>query len=301
MKKNIETTEINTQNTNTSDELSPLKEFFINFLRNRSAMIGASILVVFIFLAIFAPLLTPYTPFEQDTNALKIKPFQDGHLLGTDDLGRDLFTRIIYGGRISLVIGLFSTSIGFILGGIIGLFSGFYGGKIDKIIMRFMDIVLSFPYILLAIVIITILGPSLINAMIAISISSIPIYARLIRSSVLVQKEEEYVLAERSLGASSLSLMFHTILPNSIMPMIIQGTLGIGKALLSTAALSFIGLGAQPPTPEWGLMIASSRQFVTNAWWIVTLPGIATMLVVFGFNLLGDGIRDIFDPRLKNK
>lgn len=301
MKNKIKTTKTDAKTSNKNDELSPLKEFGINFLGNRSAMIGASILIVFIFLAIFAPLLTSYTPFEQDTNALKIKPFQDGHLLGTDDLGRDLFTRIIYGGRISLTIGLFSTSIAFILGGLIGLFSAFYGGIVEKITMRLMDITLSFPYILLAIVVVTILGPSLINAMIAISISSIPIYARLMRASVLVQKEEEYVLAERSLGASSLSLMFQTILPNSIMPMIIQGTMGIGRALLSSAALSFIGLGAQPPTPEWGLMIASSRQFVTSAWWIVTLPGIATMLVVFGFNLLGDGIRDVFDPRLKNK
>ena len=280
-------------------ELPPLKEFAIRFVHNRSAMIGCIILVVFALLAIFAPVFTTYTPQEQDLNALKLKPFQEGHLLGTDDLGRDLFTRIIYGGRISLTIGLFSTSIALIIGGLIGLFAGFYGGWFEKILMRLMDIMLSFPYILLAIIIVTILGPSLINAMIAISISSMPIYARLMRSSVLAQKNEEYVLAEKSLGASPMSLMFVTILPNSIMPMIVQATLGVGSALLSTAALSFIGLGAQPPTPEWGLMIASSRQFITSAWWIVTLPGLATMLTVFGFNLLGDGFRDLFDPRLR--
>lgn len=280
-------------------EMHPLKEFCYRFVRNKSAMIGIIILIIFFTLAIFAPLFTTYSPFEQDSNALKVKPFQEEHLLGTDDLGRDLFTRIIYGGRISMTIGFFSTAISLLLGGMLGLIAGFYGGWIDKLLMRIIDVMLSFPYILLAIIIVTILGPSLLNAMIAIAISSTPMYARLMRSSVLAQKEEEYVMAERSLGTSQISLMFVTILPNSIMPMIVQATLGIGNAILSSAALSFIGLGAQPPNPEWGLMIASSRQFITSAWWIVTFPGIATMFTVFGFNLLGDGIRDLLDPRLK--
>ena len=277
----------------------PLREFLQHFVRNRSAMIGLAILFLFFLLALLAPLLTPYTPFEQDSSALKLRPFSPGHFWGTDDLGRDLFTRVAYGGRISLSIGFFSTSIALFFGGLFGLVAGFLGGWLDRLLMRLADILLSFPYILLAIIIVTVLGPSLVNAMIAISISSMPIYARLMRSSVLSVKEEEYVLAERSLGASTASLMFVTVLPNSITPMIVQATLGIGNAILSSAALSFIGLGAQPPNPEWGLMIASSRQFVTTASWIVLFPGLATMLAVFGFNLLGDGIRDLLDPRLK--
>jgi ABC-type dipeptide/oligopeptide/nickel transport system permease subunit len=183
---------------------------------------------------------------------------------------------------------------------LIGVTAGYIGGVYDKIVMRLIDIMLAFPYILLTIVIVAVLGPNLLNAMIAIGISQVPRYARLVRASVLAEKENDYVTAERSLGASPLSLMFISILPNCLAPVSVQATLGVGEAILSSAALSFLGLGAQPPTPEWGLMIASSREFITNAWWIVTFPGLATLLAVLGFNLFGDGLRDILDPKLRD-
>jgi peptide/nickel transport system permease protein/dipeptide transport system permease protein len=199
-----------------------------------------------------------------------------------------------------MTIGVISVGISLFFGIIIGVTSAFYGGMFDKIVMRIIDIMLAFPYILLTIVIVSILGPSLTNAMVAIGISQVPRYARVVRASVLAEKESDYVLAEKALGASNFELMFLTILPNCLSPTIVQATLGIGEAILNSAGLSFLGLGAQPPTPEWGLMIASSKQFITNAWWIVTLPGIAILLAVLGFNLFGDGLRDILDPKMRN-
>ena len=251
-------------------------------------------------MAFLSPWLTPFDPNTQDISIRKTAPFVTSHILGTDDFGRDLLTRIIYGSRISLAIGTISVGISLTFGIIIGLISGYYGGWADGIMMRFMDIMLAIPYILLTIVIVAILGPSLTNAMIAIGISQIPQYARVVRASVLAEKENDYITAERSLGASNFELMFKSILPNCIAPIFVQSTLGVGNAILSSAALSFLGLGAQPPTSEWGLMIASSREFITSAWWIVTFPGIAILLTVLGFNLLADGLRDVLDPRMRN-
>lgn len=275
-------------------------EAWYQLTRNRAAIAGLIIISLFILLAIFAPLIAPADPLEQTISARMTEPFTDGYILGTDDLGRDMLSRIIYGGRISLIIGVVSVGISLVLGLVLGLIAGYFGGWADKLIMRLIDIMLAFPYILLTIVIVAILGPSLINAMVAIGISQMPRYARVIRASVISEREQDYVLAERSLGTGNMELMFRTILPNSLSPTIVQATLGVGEAILSSAGLSFLGLGAQPPTPEWGLMIASSKQFITSAWWIVTLPGIAILVTVLGFNLLGDGLRDILDPRLRD-
>lgn len=275
-------------------------ENWISLKKNRSAMFGLYMILFFILVAIFAPLIAPHDPLTQNIDLRKLAPFTNGYILGTDDFGRDLLSRIIYGARISIVIGFFSVAISLIFGSLIGLISGFYGGWFDRFAMGIIDIMLAFPYILLTIVIVALLGPTLLNAMIAIGIARLPQYARVMRSSVLAEKSAEYVEAERSLGVSNTELIFMSILPNCLAPIIVQATLGIGGAIIESAALSFLGLGAQPPTPEWGLMIASSREFISNAWWIVTFPGIAILLAVLGFNLLGDGIRDVLDPRLKD-
>ena len=273
---------------------------WLQLKQNRPAMLGLVIIFIFILVALLAPLLATHDPLVQDVPQRLSRPLENGYLLGSDDFGRDILSRILYGARISLVIGAISIGISLSVGISLGLVSGFYGGFLDVIIMGLVDIMLAFPYILLAIVIVSILGPSLNNAMIAIGIVGIPRFARIIRAQVLAEKENDYVTAERSLGASNRELMFKSILPNCIAPIFVQATLGVGNAILSSAALSFLGLGAQPPTPEWGLMIASSREFVTSAWWIVTFPGIAVLLTVLGFNLLADGLRDVLDPRMKS-
>ncbi|NCN04845.1 MAG: ABC transporter permease [Spirochaetales bacterium] len=278
---------------------SPFVRFWTSLRKNNSAMTGLGIIAVFAVVAVFAPALAPYDPLIQIIGDRLTPPLTDGYFLGTDDLGRDMLSRIMYGTRISMIIGVVSVSIGSLVGGLVGMLAGYFGGIFDRITMRIIDIMLAFPYILLTIVIVALLGASLVNAMIAIGISQIPRYARIMRGSVLAEKESDYVLAERSLGAKDGELMFSTILPNTLAPMSVQATLGIGEAILSSAALSFLGLGAQPPTPEWGLMIASSKEFVTSAWWVVTLPGVATLIAVLGFNLLGDGLRDVLDPRLQ--
>ena len=293
MKQTIQTTEI-------IKDPTPLQETWYNLKKNKGAMVGLTIISIFIFMAIFAPLISPFDPVAQIIEDRKISMFTDGHIFGTDDLGRDMLSRIIYGARISMAIGVVSVGISLFFGILVGVTSAYFGGIYDKVVMRIIDIMLAFPYILLTIVIVSILGPSLLNAMIAIGISQIPRYARVVRASVLAEKESDYVLAERALGAGDFELMFLTILPNCLSPTIVQATLGVGEAILNSAGLSFLGLGAQPPTPEWGLMIASSKEFITNAWWIVTLPGIAILLAVLGFNLFGDGLRDILDPKMRS-
>ncbi len=273
---------------------------WLQLKENRLAMLGLVIIGIFILVAFLAPLIATHDPLIQDVSKRLSKPFENGYLLGSDDFGRDIFSRIVYGARISLVIGAIAIGISLLVGTAMGMISGFYGGTLDVVIMGIVDIMLAFPYILLAIVIVSILGPSLQNAMIAIGIVGIPRFARIIRAQVLAEKENDYVLVERSLGTSDFELMFSSILPNCMAPIIVQVTLGYAGAILSSAALSFLGLGTQPPTPEWGLMLSSAKQFVSTAWWVVTFPGIAILFSVLGFNLFGDGLRDVLDPRLKD-
>ncbi len=275
-------------------------DHWLQLKQNRSALLGLAIIGAFVVVAFLAPVLATHDPLVQDVSLRLSKPFENGYLLGSDDFGRDIFSRILYGARISLVIGAIAIGISLTVGTALGLISGFYGGTLDVLIMGLVDVMLAFPYILLAIVIVSILGPSLNNAMIAIGIVGIPRFARIIRAQVLAEKENDYVMVERSLGTSDLELMMVSILPNCMAPIIVQVTLGYAGAILSSAALSFLGLGTQPPTPEWGLMLASAKQFVASAWWVVTFPGVAILLSVLGFNLFGDGLRDILDPRLKD-
>ncbi|PIE46661.1 MAG: diguanylate cyclase [Gammaproteobacteria bacterium] len=283
-----------------------LLAFYKLFSKNRSALIGFYIVLLLVFCAIFSPLLSPYSPIIQDLSNRLIPPIWDAsgssaHILGTDDFGRDLLSRIIYGARISLVIGLISIGIAMFFGVLMGAIAGFYGGIIDLLIMRVVDIMLSIPAILLAIVIVAILGPDLFNAMIAIGIVAIPTFARIVRGSVLAEKEKEYVIASKTNGSSSLRLIFFVILPNCASPIIVQATMGFASAVLEAAGLSFLGLGAQPPTPEWGAMLSDSLQFITTAYWMIIFPGIAIFLTVMGFNLVGDGLMDVLDPKMKDK
>lgn len=281
-------------------------EFYKQYKKNKSALIGAYIVLALIFCAIFAPILSSWDPLIQDISNRLIPPIYEdkgsfAHILGTDDFGRDVFSRIIYGARISLTIGVVSVGISLIFGIIMGAVAGYFGGLTDLIIMRVVDIMLSIPAILLAIVIVAILGPDLFNAMIAIGIVGIPTFARIVRSSVLGEKEKEYVIASRVNGSKDLRLITKVVLPNCTTPIIVQATMGFASAVLEAAGLSFLGLGAQPPTPEWGAMLADSLQFITTAPWMIVYPGIAIFLTVMGFNLVGDGLMDVLDPKLKGR
>ena len=278
---------------------SLLYEQWTQFKKGKPAVLGLLIIILFFLLAFLAPYLSPADPLAQFLDKALTHPLQGGYLLGADDLGRDILSRILYGARISLMVGAISVSISLVTGGVIGLLAGYFGGVADLLTMRFIDIMMAFPSILLAIVICATLGPSLQNAMIAIGIIGIPSIARVIRASVLAEKEMDYVTAERSLGASHIRLIFSAILPNCVAPLIVQATLTYAGAIISAASLSFLGLGAQPPTPEWGYMVASGKEFITTAWWVITFPGLAILFAVLGFNLLGDGLRDVLDPRMK--
>ena len=273
--------------------------------RNKTAVAGLIIITVFIFCGILAPYLSPHDPLEVSLYD-QIKPpvwHETGtwnNILGTDDLGRDILSRLIYGARVSLAVAVFSVGLAFFFGTLLGCISGYYKGSLDSIIMRIMDMILSFPYILLAIVVVAYLGPSLRNAMIAIAITYVPRFARIVRGSVLEECEKDYVTSARAIGARDWRIIFIAVLPNCLGPLIVQTTLSCASAILDAAALSFLGLGAQPPTPEWGAMIAQSRGLILRASWVMTFPGLAILFAVLGFNLLGDGLRDALDPRLRD-
>jgi peptide/nickel transport system permease protein len=267
------------------------------FLRSRSAMAGAVLLGAWVAVAVAAPLLAPYDPTE--TVALARRPPTAVHWFGTDLLGRDLFSRVLFGSRISLQLGLISVALGALPGIALGLVAGYYAGLVDTLISRFVDAMLAFPSILLALVIIAALGPSIQNVMIAVGVASIPQYARLVRGSVLAIKQLPYVEAARVIGAPSLRVMWRHVLANAYAPVLVLSTLQIGNAILVGSGLSFLGLGAQPPIPEWGLMSAEGREVLQRAWWISTFPGIAILSVVIASNLLGDGMRSAFDPKMR--
>jgi peptide/nickel transport system permease protein len=292
-----------------NERKTPWKEALNRLLHHRSARVGMVLLGLLLILAIFAPLIAPYNPIVPLQNVtrrsapcihlLGCPADQPEHLMGIDSNFRDLFSRIVYGSRLSLQIGLSTISFAILVGGLLGSVAGYVGGWLDTVIMRTMDVILAFPSLLLAIAIVSVLGPGLINALLAIGFVSIPVYARLLRASIISIKELDYVAAARALGASNTRMLVHHILPNALTPLIVRGTLGISTAILDAAALSFLGLGAEAPKPEWGLMLGEERNSVFNAPHLVFFPGIAIMLTVLAFNLLGDGLRDALDPRLR--
>jgi dipeptide transport system permease protein len=282
----------------------PLREFWHYFAENRGAVAGLAVIVVVVLAALFADVVAPHAPAEQFRDHFLTPPFWEAggtirFPLGTDAVGRDILSRIIYGARYSLFIGLIVIGLSVSVGIGLGLVAGFSRGWLEAMVMRLMDIVLALPSLLLAIVIVAILGPGLINAMIAVAITYLPQFTRLTRASVISEQSKDYVTASRVSGAGTLRLMFATVLPNCMAPLIVQATLGFSNAILDASALGFLGLGAQPPTPEWGTMLADAREFVLRAWWVVTFPGLAILITVLAFNLLGDGLRDALDPKLK--
>jgi len=267
-------------------------------------VIGLAVFVIILVLAAFAAFVTPHSPSIQNREVLLLPPawVEGGSLtyfLGTDAVGRDILSRLIYGARFSLFIGVVVVSISVVSGVLVGLIAGYFRGRTDTIIMRVMDIILAFPSLLLALVLVAVLGPGLVNAMIAISLVNLPHFVRLTRAAVMTERTKDYVIASKVAGAGTLRLMFLTILPNCLAPLIVQATLAFSSAILDAAALGFLGMGAQPPTPEWGTMLAEAREFIQRAWWVVTFPGLAILITVLAINLMGDGLRDALDPKLK--
>ncbi len=275
---------------------SEIRQVWRHLRRNRMAMLGLVILALFLICSIFAPFLTPHDPIKLDLiNALQDPSSEN--LMGTDWQGRDVFTRILYGGRISLAIGFITVAIGLAVGIPVGTLSGYYGGKLDLFVQRVIDVLIAFPGILLAIVVVTVLGVGVEQVMIAVGISTIPIYTRLVRGSVLSVKEEGYVAAAKSLGIGDARIIIRHILPNCLGPIIVMSTFRIATSILWAAGLGFLGLGAQPPDPEWGAMLSTGREYMRSEPYLTTFPGLAIFLMVLGFNLLGDGLRDALDPR----
>ena len=282
----------------------PLREFWTYFSANRGAVAGLVVIVLVLLCALFAPWIAPHDP-NLTNNTVFLKPpfWQEGgslsYPLGTDAIGRDILSRLLYGARLSLVIGIAVVALAIVVGIVLGLIAGYFKGLADIAIMRLMDILMTMPSLLLAIVIVAILGPGLMNAMLAVAIVVLPHYVRITRAAVIAEASKDYVVAAQVSGAQTIRLMFSEILPNCAAPLIVQATLGVSTAILDAAALGFLGLGAQPPTPEWGTMLADAREFVLRAWWVVTFPGLAILITVLAFNLLGDGLRDALDPKLK--
>ncbi|WP_027792963.1 ABC transporter permease subunit [Paraburkholderia acidipaludis] len=281
-----------------------LREFWANFAQNKGAVGAGVIVLVLVFVAIFAPWVAPHSPIEQYRDYVKIPPaWLDGgnakFLLGTDEAGRDILSRLMYGARLSLWIGCVSVVLALIPGVVLGLVAAFFEKWADTPIMRLMDVLLALPSLLLAVAVVAIIGPGLTNTMLAIAIVALPGYVRLTRGSALGELHKEYVTASRVAGAGTLRLMFSQVLPNCTAPLIVQATLGFSSAILDAAALGFLGLGVQPPRAEWGAMLASARDYIDSAWWIVTMPGLSILISVLAINLLGDGLRDALDPKLK--
>ncbi|MDO6962938.1 ABC transporter permease subunit [Rhizobium alvei] len=281
-----------------------LAEFWYYFSQSRGAVIGLVVFSLMVLAALLAPVLAPHAPDMQYRDAFLAPPvWQEGgswkFILGTDPVGRDILSRLMYGARFSLLIGAVVVTLSVIGGITLGLLAGYFRGWVDVVISRVMDLILAFPSLLLALVMVTILGPSLFNAMLAIALVLQPHFARLVRAAVMAEKNREYVVASRVAGAGHLRQMFVTILPNCLGPLIVQATLSFSNAILEAAALGFLGLGAQPPTPEWGTMLANAREFILRAPWVVTFPGLAILITVLAINLMGDGLRDALDPKLK--
>jgi peptide/nickel transport system permease protein len=268
--------------------------------RSPNLVVGAAILGLVVGAAIFAPVIAPHSPIDQAFTD-QLRPPSPPHLFGTDEFGRDVFSRVLYGARIALVIGVLADGIAAAFGVVLGVLSGYLGGRVDAVVMRSVDVMLAFPYLLLAMVVVTILGPSLTNAMIAIGIVYTPQFARLVRAAVLAIKEQEFVEAAGAVGAGVGRVLVRHVLPNILSPIIVMATLTVGFTIVETAGLSFLGLGASPPTPEWGSMLATGRSFMLTAPWIATFPGLAILFTVVGFNLMGDGLRDLLDPRLRGR
>lgn len=284
--------------------VSPLAEFWSYFSSNKGALAGLGFIVFIVLLALFADVIAPHHPHEQFRQFILTPPAWTAEgtsqfLLGTDGVGRDMLSRLIHGARLSLLIGLVIVTLSLIMGICLGLAAGFFGGVVDTMVMRVSDVLLAMPPLLLAIAVVAILGPSIVNSGLALSLVYLPHYVRLTRASVLSEINKDYVVSSRVAGASSLRLMFITILPNCLAPLIVQATLGFSNAILDMAALGFLGLGAQPPLPEWGSMLATAREFIQSAWWVVTFPGLVILSTVLAFNLMGDGLRDALDPKLK--
>ena len=283
----------------------PWREFWRYFRANRAAVGGLVIVLLVVLVAALAPWMAPYAPDLTNNQAFLLPPaWQTGgqlaHLLGTDAIGRDMLSRLVYGARLSLLIGVAVVAISVLLGTALGLLAGYVRGIFEIAVMRLMDIILTLPSLLLAIVIVAILGPGLVNAMLAVAIVVLPHYVRITRAAVIAESARDYVTAARMAGAGHWRVMVGEILPNCAAPLIVQASLGISTAILDAAALGFLGLGAQPPAPEWGTMLADAREFVMRAWWVVSFPGLAILVTVLAFNLLGDGLRDALDPKLKN-
>jgi len=278
---------------------SQFRRIMKQLLRNRRAVVGGIVLLIIVFMAILAPYVTTHDPVKQNIRN-QLQPPSREHFFGTDQFGRDIYSRVIYGARLSLRVGFLAISFALVVGCFLGLVSGYYGGWLDMIVMRVIDILLALPGFLLALSIVAALGPGLENVIMAIGVSYIPSFARMMRSAVLAIRELDYVDAAQALGASDWRIIFQHILPNSISPIIVLTTLSMAGAILSAAGLSFLGMGAQPPTPEWGSMIATARPFIRVSHWAVTVPGLAIFITVMCLNLVGDGLRDALDPRLKN-
>ncbi|AKA38807.1 dipeptide ABC transporter permease DppC [Yersinia ruckeri] len=284
--------------------MTPMQEFWHYFKRNKGAVVGLFYIIIMLVVAIGAGWLAPHLPAEQFRDALLKPPvWQEGgswkFLLGTDDVGRDVLSRLMYGARLSLLVGCLVVTLSLVMGVVLGLLAGYFGGIVDAIIMRIVDIMLALPSLLLALVLVAVFGPSIVNAALALTFVALPHYVRLTRAAVLVEVNRDYVTASRVAGAGALRQMFINILPNCLAPLIVQASLGFSNAILDMAALGFLGMGAQPPTPEWGTMLSDVLQFAQSAWWVVTFPGVAILLTVLAFNLMGDGLRDALDPKLK--